>query len=170
VRRSPAAAPQAGDLLLAPVILLALTTLVVNDHVLKGIGPAPLTGILSGIAGSVLMPAVLVAGVELFTSLRGRWMAPSIAPMLAACLAVGMAYAAVELVPAATELYRWTWGMLQWPGAAVLALAGGHPAPGLVPAQAVADPFDLLAMPFLAIPVILQARRSSVSSTGSASA
>jgi hypothetical protein len=169
MRRSPVVGPQPGDVLLAPVILLALATLVVNDHVLKGVGPAPLTGILSGIAGLVLMPSLLVAGVELLMTLRGRRMAPSIAPMLGACLAVGIAYAAVELLPMATELYRWTWGMLQWPGATALALTGGHPPPGLVPAQAVRDPFDLLAIPFLAIPVMVQARRASASSGSLAS-
>ena len=161
MRRTP---PQAGDLLLEPVILLAMATLVVNDHVLKGVGPAPLTGILSGIAGLVLVPAVLVAGLELLMSLRGRWMAPSMVPMLGACLAVGTAYGAVELLPAATDIYRWTWGVLQWPAATLLALAGGQAPPALVPVRAVADPFDLLALPVLAIPLVLQARRMSVPS------
>lgn len=159
MRRTP---PQAADLLLEPVVLLALATLVINDHVLKGVGPAPLTGILSGIAGLVLVPAVLVACHELVIALRGRWMAPSMVPMLGACLAVATAYGAVELLPAATDIYRWTWGVLQWPAATLLALAGGQAPPALVPVRAVADPFDLLALPVLAIPLVLQARRTSV--------
>ena len=157
--------PQAGDLLLDPMILLALATLVLNDHVLKGVGPAPVTGILSGIAGLVLMPVVLIAGAELFGSARGRWTAPALAPMLAACMAVGSAFALVELLPVATELYRWTWGIVQWPAAAVMELAGSRSLPEVVPVQAVADPFDLLALPVLAIPVMLQARRASVPSS-----
>jgi hypothetical protein len=162
-------APQPGDLLLDPVILLALAVLVLNDQVLKGPGPAPLTGIMSGMAGLVLMPSVLVAGIELLARLRGAWLAPSMRLMLAASLAVGSAYALVELLPAATDLYGWTWGMLQWPGATALALLGGHPLPGIVPVRAIADPFDLLALPCLAIPVLLQARRlSAASSTVSA--
>ena len=161
--------PQPGDLLLDPVILLALAVLVLNDHVLKGPGPAPLTGILSGMAGLILMPSVLVAGTELLAWLRGRWLTSTMRPMLAASVAVGTAYALVELLPAATELYAWTWGMLQWPGATVLALLGGDPLPGIVPVRAVADPFDLLALPCLAIPVLLQGRRlSAASSTVSA--
>ena len=157
--------PQAGDLLLDPVILLTLAILVVNDHVLKGPGPAPLTGILSGTAGLVLMPTVLVAGIELLAWLRGRWLAPSMRPMIATCLAVGTAYALVEVLPPATELYRWTWGTLQWPGATVLALIGGQPIPAVVPVSAVADPFDLLALPCLAIPMLLQARRAATASS-----
>jgi hypothetical protein len=161
VTRSSALASQPGDLLLAPPILFALVTLVVNDHLLKGVAPAPLTGILSGIAGIVVMPAVLVAGAELAMSVRGRWVGPRIQPMLAACLAVGLAYAAVELLPVGTELYRWTWGVLQWPAAALLALVSGEPRPAVVPVQAVADPFDLLALPFLAGPLAMQALRTS---------
>lgn len=156
--------PQPGDLLLAPAALLALAALVVNDHVLKGVGPPPLTGILSGFAGLVVMPALLVAGAELLVAHRHRWVAPTMTPMLIACLAVGIAYGAVEMVPAATELYRWTWGLLQWPGAALLALASGHELPLVIPAQAVADPFDLLALPALAAPIAVQARRASVAS------
>jgi hypothetical protein len=155
---------QPGDLLLEPAILVTLAVLVLNDHVLKGPGPAPVTGILSGMAGLVLMPAVLVAGMELLAWLRGRWLAPRMPPMLAASAAVGTAYAMVELVPAATELYRWTWAWLQWPGAAVLALLGGHPLPAITPVRAVADPFDLLALPCLAIPILIQARRASAGS------
>jgi hypothetical protein len=164
MKRVPASPAQAGDLMLDPMILLALSTLVVNDHVLKGVGPAPLTGILSGIAGLVLMPVVLVAGAELILSARGRWLAPAMGPMLASCLAVGCAYALVELVPAATELYRWTWGIIQWPVSAVIELAGSRSLSDVVPVRAVADPLDLLALPVLAIPVMIQARRASVAS------
>ena len=165
MRHPPGFPPRAGDLLLDPMILLGLATLVLNDHVLKGIGPAPVTGILSGLAGLVLMPVVLVAGAELLSSARGRWTAPAVAPMLAACLTVGSAYALVELLPVATELYRWTWGILQWPASALIELAGSRSLPAVVPVQAVADPFDLLALPVLAIPVVLQARRASAPSS-----
>ena len=151
--------------MLDPVILLALTTLVLNDHVLKGVGPAPVTGILSGLAGLILMPVVLVAGAELFSWARGRSIVPALEPMLAGCLAVGSAYALVELLPAATELYRWVWGIVQWPGSAVIELAGSGSLPAVVPVQAVADPFDLLALPILAVPVVLQARRASAASS-----
>jgi hypothetical protein len=54
----------AGDILLAPPVLIALAVLVVNDQLLKATVPGPLTGILSGIAGLVLTPAVLVGAVE----------------------------------------------------------------------------------------------------------
>lgn len=143
------------------MILVALAVLVVNDHVLKSVAPGPLTGILSGLAGLVLTPALLVAGVELASSVRARWVGPSVRPMLGACLLVGTAYAAVELVPLATDLYRWTWGALQWPGASALALAEGGRLPAVVPVRAVADPADLLALPVLLVPIVIQARRAS---------
>jgi hypothetical protein len=149
-----------GDILLAWPILLSLLTLVVNDHLLKGAAPAPLTGTLSGVAGLVLMPAVLVAGIEVGGSIRHRSWQPALMPMVVAVLAVGSAYAVVELLPAGTELYRWTWGTLQWPVAAAIATAAGQPAPGIVPVLAVAEPFDLLALPALAVPLAIQARRA----------
>jgi hypothetical protein len=157
---------QPGDLLLSWPILLSLLTLVVNDHLLKGVAPPPLTGILSGVAGLVLMPAVLVAGLELSGPVRIRSWRPTMMPMVAAGLAVGTAYAAVELLPAGAELYRWTWGALQWPVATVIAIAAGQPSPGIVPVLAVADPFDLLALPALALPLLAQARRTERGTDG----
>lgn len=157
---------QPGDLLLAWPILLSLVILVVNDHLLKGVGPSPLTGILSGVAGLVLMPAVLVAGTEVAGSIRHRPWHPTLMPMVAAGLAVGAAYGAVELLPAGAELYRWTWGALQWPVAALIATAAGQPAPGIVPVLAVADPLDLLALPALAVPFAVQARRAERGTNG----
>lgn len=157
---------QPGDLLLAWPILLSLVTLVVNDHVLKGVAASPLTGILSGVAGLALTPAVLVAGIELAGSARHRPWQPTLMPMVAACLAVGTAYGLVELLPAGTELFRWTWGALQWPVATVIAVAAGQPVPGIVPVLAVADPFDLLALPALVVPLAVQARRAERGTDG----
>jgi hypothetical protein len=164
MRRSSQVPLQAGDLLLEPASLVAMAVLVVNDHILKGVGPAQLTGLLSGIAGLVLMPALLTAGAEMVTSLRGRWRKPELRPMLVACLLVGAAYAAVELFPFATETYRWTWGALQWPVASILAVVEGGAVPGIVSVQAVADPWDLLALPALAVPLLVQARRVTAAS------
>jgi hypothetical protein len=141
------------------VALMALITLAVNDHVLKIHWPSPLTGILSGIAGVALLPLVLVAAGEMLTAIR-RSAAPvdpnrrAVAVTIAS-VATGVGYAAVELLPAAETAYRHGLGVLQWPAAAVGALAGGGPLPALHQVAAVADPFDLLALGALAIPLRL---------------
>lgn len=152
--------------MLEPAVLIALAVLIVNDHVLKGAAPAPITGILSGFAGIILVPAMLVAAVEL--TIR-RASGPSLTPMLIACAFVGTAYAAVEVMPVAADIYRWTWGVLQWAARIGLGLLTGAHAgpPGVVPVAAVRDPLDLLALPALAVPLWLQVGRIRSRSGGS---
>ena len=153
VARRPRAVP--GDALLHPLALAALALLLVNDHVLKGVAPSPLTGILSGVAGMVVMPLVLVALVEAATAAAGRWRGPRMLTFVATCLVTAVGYAAVELVPAAADAYRVGWGAMQWPGSAIGALADGRGLPAIVPVSAVADPFDLLALAALAVPLLI---------------
>jgi hypothetical protein len=150
-----------ADGLLHPVALVALAMLVINDHVLKVYAPSPLTGILSGVAGIIILPLVLQAGWETVQSLRGRGAGPSLRVLLVGCLATGIAYAAVEMVPPITELYRYGWGALQWPASAMLALVDQEALPRIVPVLAVADPLDLSALPFLTIPWWLGRQRAS---------
>lgn len=145
--RPPATVPGGG--LLHPIALAAVVALVANDHLWKGVGPAPVTGILSGVAGLVLTPLVLVAGFELLSAVMGRSHRPSARLLLVACAATGIGYAAVEIVPTATEAYRYGWGVLQWPGSAIAAWIGGNSLPAPTPVQAVADPLDLFALPAL---------------------
>jgi hypothetical protein len=144
-----------GDALLHPLALAALALLLVNDHLLKGVAPSPLTGILSGVAGMVVMPLVLVALVEVASAAAGRWRGPGTLALVAACLVTAVGYAAVELVPAAADAYRFGWGALQWPGSALAALADGRALPAIVPVSAVSDPFDLLALAALAVPLLI---------------
>lgn len=141
-----------GDGLLHPVALLALALLVLNDHVLKGIAPSPLTGILSGFAGIVILPLTLQAGWELLLSCRGRWLGPAGRPMMLACVVAGFGYAGVEVLPPVTEAYEHVLGALQWIPAATLALLGQGPVPRLVPVMTVSDPWDLLALSALVVP------------------
>jgi hypothetical protein len=154
--------------MLGPAAIAALLILVVNDHVLKGTAPTGLTGILSGFAGVVLLPHVLVAFSEVIAVARGTWRGPTGLALAAACLATGLGYALVELVPAGADLYRVGWGILQWPAAALMALASGASPPSLVPVQAVSDPLDLLALLALAIPWWVGRRRIGASELGAA--
>lgn len=148
--REARADPVPADGLLHPVALVALATLVLNDHVLKAIAPSPLTGILSDVAGMVLFPLVLQAAWELLS--RGPRARSSLGAIGIACLATGIAFAAVELVPVAADAYRYGVGALQWPLTALVAALGSDPIPPLRPVVAVADPFDLLALPALVVP------------------
>jgi hypothetical protein len=142
--------PVPADGLLHPIALVALAVLVLNDHVLKEITPSPLTGILSDVAGIVLFPLVLQAGWELLS--RGRRHPSSGRAIVVACVATGIAFAAVELIPVAADLYRYGLGALQWSAAAPMTALGSDPVPALRPVVAVADPLDLLALPALVIP------------------
>ena len=149
-RRPPTPVPADG--LLHPVALVALAILLLNDHVLKASVPSPLTGILSGFAGIVLFPLALQAGSELLVASGSRWRGPSVRVIALACMATGIGYAAVELLPPAMEAYQYGQGALQWPASAVLALVASDPLPPVVPVLAISDPWDLLALSALIIP------------------
>jgi hypothetical protein len=146
---------------LHPVALAALVALLLNDHVLKASVPSPLTGILSGFAGIILFPLVLQAGSELLVASRSRWRGPSARAIALACLATGFGYAAVELLAPATEAYRYGLAALQWPASAILAIVGSHSLPPIVPVLAVADPWDLLALPALILPWLVGSARAT---------
>jgi hypothetical protein len=99
-----------ADGLLDPIPLLALATLVLNDQVLKGLWPGVVTGKLSDLAGLVVAPLALQASWEIGTWLAGRWKGPSLTVLAAAIVIVGAAFAAIQILPPATDLYRWAMG------------------------------------------------------------
>lgn len=125
--------------------------LLVNDHWLKGVGPAWLTGKLSDIAGLVLLPLVLQATWEVGQTLRRRFEAPSDRVLLAAVGLSGVGFALVQLVPTVNVAFEWGLGSLQWPFYSVRAWVAGQPCPPLRPVQSWADPSDLLALPALSL-------------------
>jgi predicted cation transporter len=94
-----------SSLLAHPVALLALVTLVVNDHLLKTAAPGFLTGKLSDVAGLVVVP-VLVAELVAVAGRRvgRREGAPSMVPWTA--FATGLGFAAVKLTPIGAEAGR----------------------------------------------------------------
>ncbi|MGB0589767.1 MAG: hypothetical protein ACPGU1_08825 [Myxococcota bacterium] len=111
--------------LLHPLWLIALTLLVVNDHVLKGAGlvPAALTGKLSDVVGMLVAP-VLLAAILRLSSRRA---------LMLAHLATGVIFAAINLSPSAARGFE---AMTAW-----------TPFPWAI----VVDPTDLLALPALAV-------------------
>ncbi len=119
---------------LHPVPLVALAVLVVNDHVLKGAGPAWLTGKLSDFAGVLFFPLLLTAlgdvlacgvarptGAQIDFSLR-RW------KLLAGMAVTAAIMLALELSPSFGRRFTWALGRIG------------------VPSATTRDPWDLLAL------------------------
>jgi hypothetical protein len=126
-----------------PVGVGAIVLLLVNDHLLKSAWPGVVTGKLSDIAGMIVAPLLMLAFAELVLRrpLRTR------RAVVLVCTTVAIAFAAIELVPLADELYSGVLGALQWPAHAVIAAIVDDPCPELVAVAHVADAEDLLALP-----------------------
>jgi len=139
-----------ADVLLRPAPLLALLVLALNDHVLKGRWPGPITGKLSDLAGMVCFPLLLVALVELLAPGAAPFR-PSRRTLGAACVATGVGFALVKTWEPAGALWAWTWGTLRWPLLGLLALAHGELPPRLAPVALVRDLTDLIALPLILV-------------------
>jgi hypothetical protein len=122
-----------------PVALAAAAALAANDWLLKPrLGPGPVTGKLSDLAGLIFAPVALSAAIGLVLHLAARLGArvdPSLSRrrLVACTAATGAVFAAVKLAPAAGRLL-----------AALLAALGR-------PAAIVADRTDLWCLPALAV-------------------
>ena len=139
----------AGEGLLNPIPLAAIAVLLLNDHVLKDAFHNGLTGKLSDFAGLAFFPLVLQALWESVQTLLRRAWHPSRRALLVSALATALFFAAVQVWPPATEFYRWCLGALQWP---VHALRAGRLVV-LSPVSVWPDPWDLMALPAVAIAV-----------------
>jgi len=109
-----------------PVSVVAIVVLTVNDHVLKGAYPGPVTGKVSDFAGLVFAPALLALGLSAL-GLRGERSA------LGAVLATGAGFVLVKTTSTGARIAGEAWGLV----------AG----PSLIRA----DPTDLLALPALVV-------------------
>jgi hypothetical protein len=145
----PAARP--GDGLLHPVVLVALALLILNDQLLKAAWPGVVTGKLSDLAGLIVAPLALQAAWEVGQWITGRWHGPKKSVLAVAIVAVGVAFAAVQVWEPASNAYEWALGAAQWPFRALAGFLSGRPTPGADPVVATADAEDLLALPALAI-------------------
>lgn len=126
------------DEALAPMPVLALVVLVLNDRVLKVHAPSALTGKLSDVAGLAVAPLVLTAAIDSLLYVAARLGAPvdwtlRRWKLLASIALTGGVFVAVKLAPAASRAL-----------ADLLAGVFGQ-------AAIVTDPTDLFTLPALAL-------------------
>jgi hypothetical protein len=134
--------------------------LLLNDHLLKSAAPGWLTGKLSDVAGLVFFPLLLQGIWEVSASLLVARPRPSVVVLIAAVATTGALFAAVESWPPADEAYEIAMALARWPLDALIGSAAGVATPPPVRVSATSDPTDLLALPFLAIPLLLGAQRA----------
>lgn len=121
---------------LHPVALASVIVLVINDWWLKpSSAPVWLTGKLSDVAGLIFAPLVLTALVDLALYVTRAPISPRLGPRrLAAAIAItGGVFVAVKVSPASAATVARAWS---WTG---------------VDARIYPDPWDLIALPALAV-------------------
>lgn len=143
--------------LLSPMVASALVLLFVNDRWLKYRWPGLVTGKLSDVAGLVFFPILLAGLVEVVVRYFGR-RTPALGTLYASTALTALVFAVVKLSSTAASVYSDALGWIQWPVRAVVAVVAGHPVPPHVPILVRADPWDLVALPALALSVVLARR------------
>jgi hypothetical protein len=108
-RRTP------GDLVVRPLAVVALTTLIVNDHVIRPRLPGLLSGKLSDIAGLVLLPILIVSVYEVTRAAVRRPWQMGARGVVAIAVAVVIGFAATKLSTAVAASYGDMLGWLRWP-------------------------------------------------------
>jgi hypothetical protein len=130
---------RARDRLCHPVYLVAIATLIVNDHWLKWHHPCWLTGKLSDVAGLTFFPLLVLAILPVRCTR---------VTIVVSAVATAVVFALIKTVPAATDVYRDVVGILN-----------GLIGRGFGPVDAVTDPTDLVALPFVTIAVFTPSLR-----------
>lgn len=136
--------------LLHPVTLIALALWAVNDHMLKGWGPALLTGKLSDVTALAVCPTVLLGILEWW---RPEWVARHLRTLLAAsCAAIGLLLAGLELSPTVELFYQHALASAQYAARCLAAALTNERAPSYALVHTTPDITDLLTLPSLAVP------------------
>jgi hypothetical protein len=138
------------------VPLAAIALLVLNDHVFKARWPGWITGKLSDVAGLVFFPLLLHALTARLPGVRA--LSPE-RRLLLCTAATALVFSAVKTWAPATRAYEIGLGLLQWPFRIAGALLRGEAPGGPRWVALVRDPTDLLALPFVVVPLVLQRRR-----------
>lgn len=150
----------AGDAILDPVALAALTLMVLNDHVLKAAYPGQITGKLSDVAGLAFFPLLLLGAWELALLFADRWRWPSRRSAVASVVVTGLGFVLVKTAAPGAEAFGTAIGFGQWLAGIPAALATAKPLGTPMPARVLADPGDLVALPALLLPLALGLRRA----------
>jgi hypothetical protein len=157
--RSPSERRAAGELLLHPVALCALVVVLVNDHILKPHAPSTLSGKASDFAGLIYFPLLIASVIEVTRRLRRVEEWPTcIRQVVSISAVVGAAFAAIKLLPVAGDVYRAVIGFLMWPIWSFGQVVSGEGPAALSQANLVQDPWDLIALPCVLIPVWIVSR------------
>lgn len=161
---APATVAMPGGLLVRWPAVLALTVLVVNDHVLKPLFASWWTGKLSGVAAMVVVPFFVLGLLEVA---RRRPFSPRARSRVLAAVGttITVAMAGVEVLPWMSDVYEVSFGVLRWPLDIVLAVASGGELPAVGRVVQTMDPTDLVTVPAGLLPWIW-VRRSTTPSRG----
>jgi hypothetical protein len=126
--------------------MLAIGILLLNDHVLKGLFPGPMTGKLSDFAGLYFFPLALTTAWEMALEATGMRRGRSFGTLVAACGATATVFSLVKTDGTAATICGWILGFLQWGTVAPFRAFGGNPIGAPIPVTVVVDPSDLVAL------------------------
>jgi hypothetical protein len=142
--------PCSAPVLLHPVTLIALGVWAINDHLLKGWGPAGLTGKLSDVAALIVCPVVLLGIVEWCASdvVRRR----AAVTLAACCAAIGLLLIGLELSSSVELAYQHTLSSVQYTARSLISLLAGQRLPDYALVHTTPDVTDLYTLPALAVP------------------
>jgi hypothetical protein len=144
-----AALPRSSPALLHPLTLIALALWATNNHLLKGWGPAVLTGKLSDVAALVVGPLVLFGMAEW---VRPRLVQQRPATLLAACCAaLGLLLLGLEVSPAIELGYQHVIASARFFVESLRALLPSQPPPNYRLVPTTPDLTDLLSLPALGV-------------------
>jgi len=134
-----------ANFLLSPIFLASLGLLLLNDFVLKPFFPGPVSGILSDLAGMVFFPVLLVGLAELLA-----WLLPGRPLARPSWFAWGTVF-----VVAAFLLVKYTTFGHEFYVDAIQPIGGLIEPLGLGTTGASSDPWDLLALLLMPVPIWL---------------
>jgi hypothetical protein len=130
---------------------LAVVVLFVNDHALKHAYPGLVTGKLSDVAGMIFFPVLLTALLWALVPRARRSDAAHDRLLAIACVATALVFTLTKTTLLGNEAYRASWGALQWPYRALVALAHHRTLPRIARVVLVRDASDVLAVPFVLV-------------------
>ncbi|MCP4436601.1 MAG: hypothetical protein GY812_14030 [Actinomycetia bacterium] len=148
-----------GDVLLHPLVVIALLTVAANDLYLKVEHPGFFSGKLSDFGALLYFPLFAVAVVE-----AGRWALRRRPWQLTersvgiAVAAVGVVFTLIKVSRPFADLWRSYVGYVVWPGRAAISIAAGDGWPAVAQVGVIEDPTDLVALPALAVAALIGRR------------